>query len=560
MYSYLGPVRAKLWQPESPMPTHSHACVPLTEAASEAASCRRRTRLYVCGAPRTPVRRLRDAVNRDSAKQPVIPHRQGATCLGPHTEKDRKRYKIRSAIECFFGRIKENKRLPCVLINGMSPFSLSLPSPAFRSLNYFVNSAVAQGIKSLTATEWDALITRQETRRTTDNITEKSGDLQFHGTVHINTGENFKLNVDLYHNGQTGASAGVDINAIPDILLKTTKAFNDAFGIRKLDDATDFRVFIFNSKEDYLKYNPQPRGHATASDNGNVSSIYLFQGENNYSNSDPNDLLSHEFSHALTFQATAKLPIARTFMEGMAEYVVHKVKGENNADFINKIPAENFDRSIKEIIQNPLHENDHYETGAAIVAFLEETQPNFLDNLLYAARDARQSDKQINMQEMMDKFFQEQADKPLSDIPWFRKNMTDAKKQALENGTDKATSHTHHAHEHSQGAQGKPGVDSKSQEESDTAQHTTQQAENSQPIKVDYFDIEKLYQSLSGDAQQSALGLWNKLHANHYQVDSGIKNSLNAIEAEYLNLLQSQHENDQSFDSEPAVIVNMNMF
>ncbi len=36
---------------------------------------------------------------------------QGAVCPGLHTEEDRERYKTRSAIERFFGRIKENKRL-----------------------------------------------------------------------------------------------------------------------------------------------------------------------------------------------------------------------------------------------------------------------------------------------------------------------------------------------------------------------------------------------------------------------------------------------------------------
>lgn len=45
---------------------------------------------------------------RDAYKTPVIPRRQGAIYPGVM---DKERYKSRSAIERFFGKIKENKRL-----------------------------------------------------------------------------------------------------------------------------------------------------------------------------------------------------------------------------------------------------------------------------------------------------------------------------------------------------------------------------------------------------------------------------------------------------------------
>lgn len=45
---------------------------------------------------------------RDHGKQAVIPRRKGAICPGVQ---DKQRYKTRSAIERFFGKIKENKRL-----------------------------------------------------------------------------------------------------------------------------------------------------------------------------------------------------------------------------------------------------------------------------------------------------------------------------------------------------------------------------------------------------------------------------------------------------------------
>lgn len=47
---------------------------------------------------------------REQGKTSVIPHRKGAVFPGIQ-EKDKEKYQTRSAIERFFGRIKENKRL-----------------------------------------------------------------------------------------------------------------------------------------------------------------------------------------------------------------------------------------------------------------------------------------------------------------------------------------------------------------------------------------------------------------------------------------------------------------
>jgi transposase len=45
---------------------------------------------------------------RSAGKHPVIPRREGAACPGVQ---DKQRYKTRFAIEHFFGRLKENKRM-----------------------------------------------------------------------------------------------------------------------------------------------------------------------------------------------------------------------------------------------------------------------------------------------------------------------------------------------------------------------------------------------------------------------------------------------------------------
>lgn len=45
---------------------------------------------------------------REEGKYPIIPRREGAACPGV---RDKQRYQTRFAIEHFFGRLKENKRM-----------------------------------------------------------------------------------------------------------------------------------------------------------------------------------------------------------------------------------------------------------------------------------------------------------------------------------------------------------------------------------------------------------------------------------------------------------------
>lgn len=48
---------------------------------------------------------------RGQEKEPVIPRCKNAAVPGLYTEKQKELYKTRSAIERFFGKMKENKRL-----------------------------------------------------------------------------------------------------------------------------------------------------------------------------------------------------------------------------------------------------------------------------------------------------------------------------------------------------------------------------------------------------------------------------------------------------------------
>ncbi len=409
------------------------------------------------------------------------------------------------------------------------------------------------GIKPLKENEWDALIARQENRRQTDNIAQKSGNLDFQGTVLINAGQNFTLNVDLYFNEQAG-TADFNIQTMPGVLLETSRLFNDIFGIRKLGDATHFRIFIFNNRQDYIDYTAAGNlaGHASPSDNGNVASIYMFQGKDNYE--DPDSLLCHEFVHALTFQATAKLSLPRTFMEGMAQYIMFKMEGKSTADIVQMIPEESTNRSIKDIILTPLSENDHYTIGPAIVAWLQETAPDFFRELLFTAEQARKNDSHFYLYKMMNDFFAQQANKTLKEMTWFLDRMSDAQKNYLPN-PDETVQHHHQPQTHS-AFLGMQGNDSgnKVHQHADPAQNPIPQSSNNDRTIVDYLDIQNLYNTVKEEEKSSVRMLWDKLHAVRYSL---IEVALNEEERRYIERLYKR-DYDDDFDEEPeTVYVNM---
>lgn len=379
-----------------------------------------------------------------------------------------------------------------------------------------------QNIKPLTEEEWQALLNRQETRRRPEHIAERSDGLDFQGTVHIIDEQGFKLNTDLYYNAESNDKAPHEyLNNIAAILADTANCFSSAFGIRKFDQANNFRLFIFDSKDHYLNYFPEATGHATASDNGNVCNIYIFKGKNNYSNE--SDLLRHEFAHALTFQSTSKLALPTVLMEGIAEFIAHKMHGKSHADFFNLIPQKNYSRSLKEIVSNPLNHHDPYLTGAAIVAFLEETNPHFIENLLYAAQEARQNDKHIKVYEMMQNLFDKYGQQSLQDIPWFKQQLLiqqpgEQIQQRSRRSSDIAVEFGH------------------------IAQYETQQAVTPQTqaeiIKIDYFKIKERYEMVADSEKSSVRSLWNKLHQAEYNFNA-IQNSLTDAEYRHAHALQS---------------------
>jgi hypothetical protein len=396
--------------------------------------------------------------------------------------------------------------------------------------NEIIEFYAQQNIKQLTEEEWDTLFNRQETRKLPEHITAQTADLDFQGTVQIVDEHGFKLNTDLYYNTESNDQASHEyLDNLANTLLDTANCFNKFFGIRKLDQANNFRLFIFDSKEHYLTYFPQATGHATASDNGNVCNLYIFKGKNNYSN--VSDLLHHEFAHALTFQSTAKLGLSTTLMEGIAEFLVHKMNGKSNVDFINLIPQENYKRSIREIVSNPLNRSDPYLTGAAIVAFLEETNPNFIENLLYAAQEASKNDQHIKVYEMMHNLFDKYEQQSLLEIPWFKQYLS------IQQPNEPIHSRLRRASDTSDiSAELTLSPPSHIQPSKQTG--TPQALAESKIISVDYFQIKELYETVSESEKFSVRSLWDKLHQAEYNLNA-LQTSLTDAEYQHLDFLQS---------------------
>ncbi|MDR1139862.1 MAG: hypothetical protein LBJ80_02250 [Rickettsiales bacterium] len=163
-------------------------------------------------------------------------------------------------------------------------------------------------------------------------------------------------------------------------------------------------------------------GMAGSSDNNYISNMYShaenakndFNGDKKENHKDYNYVIKHEFVHALTFYLTSKLGLSKVLMEGLAEYITLLTEGKTSADFAKLVGEEYKTQTLDEIIKATYKTGDHapYETGAAVIAYIEETYPNFIDNLLYAATEDRKTlNGRFYFKEMMQKIYQSEAEK-----------------------------------------------------------------------------------------------------------------------------------------------------
>ncbi|MDM8335380.1 hypothetical protein [Wolbachia pipientis] len=160
-------------------------------------------------------------------------------------------------------------------------------------------------------------------------------------------------------------------------------------------------------------------GAAESSDNNYISNMYShdenarnngdFTNDGKVDHNDYNYVIKHELVHALTFYLNSKLDLGKVLMEGLAEYVTYLTEGEKPADFAKLVGEECKGPPLEEIIKGTI---DPYKTGAAIITYIEETYPNFIDNLLYAATEDRKTlNGRFYFKEMMKKIYQSETNK-----------------------------------------------------------------------------------------------------------------------------------------------------
>lgn len=313
------------------------------------------------------------------------------------------------------------------------------------------------GIIPPTESELRGMKKVQEETRSSEHYEQKTG-LTFQGRINLNvtddSAENeFNLNIDLFqdksfedfidqnNDGVINSEDLIDQNndgvinneGLLKALEDTVKTFNEVFGIKKDNNpllahgnVANFRLFLFENKESYedflsKKYSGEipGGGAAESSDNNYISNMYShaenarnngdFTHDGKVDHNDYNYVIKHELVHALTFYLTSKLDLGKVLMEGLAEYVTHLTEGEKPADFAKLVGEKYKEHTLEEIIKGAI---DPYQTGAAAIAYIEETYPNFIDNLLYAATEDR---KIINgrfyFKEMMQKIYQSEAEK-----------------------------------------------------------------------------------------------------------------------------------------------------
>lgn len=292
-----------------------------------------------------------------------------------------------------------------------------------------------------TESEFGGIKKVQEETRSSEHYEQKTG-LTFQGRINLNvTDDNadnkFNLNIDLFQDKSfedltdQNNDGVINNEGLLKSLEETVKTFNEVFGIKKDNNpllahgnVANFRLFLFEDHASYQEYLSEQYGGqipgggaADSSDNNYISDMYSHaenaRGDRNHDgktdHNDYNYVIKHELVHALTFYLTSKFDLGKVLMEGLAEYVTHLTEGEKPADFAKLVGEKYKEHTLEEIIKGAI---DPYQTGAAAIAYIEETYPNFIDNLLYAATEDRKTiNGRFYFKEMMQKIYQSEAEK-----------------------------------------------------------------------------------------------------------------------------------------------------
>ncbi|WP_410542597.1 hypothetical protein [Wolbachia endosymbiont of Tetranychus urticae] len=433
------------------------------------------------------------------------------------------------------------------------------------------------GITPPIESELEGMKKVQEETRSSEHYEQKTG-LKFQGRINLNvtddSAENkFNLNIDLFQDKSfedlidQNNDGVINNEGLLKALEDTVKTFNKVFGIKKDNNpllahgnVANFRLFLFKNKESYedcLSKGYSGKipggGAAESSDNNYISNMYSHaeNGRNNgdfthdgkMDHNDYNYVVKHELVHALTFYLTSKLDLGTVLMEGLAEYVTHLTQGKKLADFAKLVGEKYKEHTLEEIIKGAI---DPYETGAAAIAYIEETYPNFIDNLLYAATEDRKTlNGRFYFKEMMTKIYESEGEKIKNGkgfSNWVKANSS----------TEDSAVKSHHIQYDQQDEENE--VHSKEQVNEDRAttasfrglevpKKPVMHAQNEEKIilkdtilkieknydrdvegkhkanvTIDYNDVKALYNRAEGEDKSSVLKFWNKLHTSDYKI------------------------------------------
>lgn len=445
------------------------------------------------------------------------------------------------------------------------------------------------GITPPTESEFGGMKKVQEETRSSEHYEQKTG-LTFQGRINLkvtedDTDNEFNLNVDLFQDksfedltDQNGDGV-INNEGLLKSLEDTVKTFNEVFGIKKDNNpltahgnVANFRLFLFEDHASYKQYlsgghdvHIPGGGAAESSDNNYITNMYShaenarsdFNHDGQVNHKDYNYVIKHELVHALTFYLTSKLDLGKVLMEGLAEYVTHLTEGEQAADFAKLVGNKYKEHTLEEIVKGAI---DPYQTGAAVIAYIEETYPNFIDNLLYAATEDRKTlNGRFYFKEMMQKIYeseQEKIQKGEGFSNWVKSNSStednsvesghaQSEPQAASNGEDEMQSDSVKGQVSEDRAEVQPTIQPASlrgleapgksvmrtqdeEQEKMVLKDTILKIEKSHDrdsegkhkanVTIDYNDIRSLYDKAEGEDKSSVLKFWHKLAESEYKV------------------------------------------
>ncbi|WP_059108234.1 hypothetical protein [Candidatus Williamhamiltonella defendens] len=283
-------------------------------------------------------------------------------------------------------------------------------------------------ISEPTNTEFKKLLKKQD-EKVQPYIYETKTGLKFQKKISIHFNSKLVFNIDIFLGKEIYSDDLPNENEIRKSLTDVLILFDKTFGLKtdnipfKGDsNQANFRLFLFEDAQKYKEFFNRHEKNGFTNHVGFAQGAELSYISNMYVNTEQtlNDSLStikHEFAHALTFYATGKMGIKNVFLEGIAMYIAGLSERKTSTDFVSsfihsvkgKVPK---DLSLKNIM-NPEYFKDNqlnsYTIGAALIAYFEEKNLYFIENLFDAIKyDKKNSTSGHYFNQMMKNIYKEE--------------------------------------------------------------------------------------------------------------------------------------------------------